>query len=351
MKFLFAICRIWNNFVNFVERIPIFTNTRNNLIINGIDEPIFKRTGLRQILRTFWRQMIQTRPIEHCWESSRSFHNASGPGFMKQRVQSATVCTVTKGKSVCKLGLDPRLGNTLHTWFNIKRGRGLADRLRRGHLPPINKFRFISFVSPGNDFPGQLSMKKRVSSGLLGRLLEDSWFRGIDNEEAMNSVTGQQTADPTNAAIASTRPSLFVVRYPGTWFLSLSLSSIYLSFFLSVFLSVVRSSWHLPLLSCSRRREGSCTREPRHRFVIHVHDVSQGDRELLNTFPAADRGQSSGIARPEDARLPPRIRQGFVRLHRSSFFFLFARFLHFFVHVCCMRFFGNSLGFWDRGKL
>ena len=280
--------------------------------------------------------MLQTRPIERCTESSRSFHNASGPGFMKQRVQSATVCTVTKGKSVQARARSSTRGTLLHTWFN-------TDRLQRTHPPIINFVSPLSF--PRNDFPGQLSMKKRVSSGLLGRLLEDSWFRGIDNEEAMNSVTGQQTADPTNAAIASPRPSLFVVRYPGTRFLSPSFS---LSLSLSLF---VRSSWHLPLLSCSRRREGSCTREPRHRFVIHVHDVSQGDRELLNTFPAADGGQSSGIARPEDVL---GFHQEFAKgsfASTASFFSLFSRAFSSFLRVCrcvCGFFGGEFVGFWLR---
>lgn len=39
------------------------------------------------------------------------------------------------------------------------------------------------------------------------------------------------------------------------------------------------------------------TREPRHRFVIHLHDAFQGDRELLNTF-------RRGTIEPPESRSP-----------------------------------------------
>lgn len=139
-------------------------------------------------------------------------------------------------------------------------------------------------------------MKKRVSSPVVApagfsKILD---FGASTTEEAMNSVTGQQTADPTNA------PSSF----------SSSSSSLFLGLSTKLLLSVLYGCFSSlagisPLATSSSRRRGGRrgggefvhTREPRHRFVIHLHDAFQGDRELLNTF-------RRGTIEPPESRSP-----------------------------------------------
>lgn len=63
------------------------------------------------------------------------------------------------------------------------------------------------------------------------------------------------------------------------------------------------------------------TREPRHRFVIHLHDAFQGDRELLNTF-------RRGTIEPPESRSPEDVplRGRRIGEERISLNDLFARF-------------------------
>lgn len=66
---------------------------------------IFDRTLLRYTLP---RNILMQKPSSNVFKPGltsfhgkfSNFHNARCPGLMKRRVQSATVCTVTKGKSV-----------------------------------------------------------------------------------------------------------------------------------------------------------------------------------------------------------------------------------------------------------
>lgn len=83
----------------------------------------------------------------------------------------------------------------------------------------------------------QLSMKKRVSSRGSRSTIEDSRFRGTDNEkEAMNSVIGQQTANPTIP------PLWLPLCLSLVLYLNLSLRA-FLFLFFSLFLSLPPSSF------------------------------------------------------------------------------------------------------------
>lgn len=156
------------------------------------------------------------------------------PRFMKPRVQSATVFTVTKGRA-CKLNTIPWTGTLFHD-------EGSPFPLRW-----IINFVQVLFFPPSTDFPDQLSMKKRVSSPVVApagfsKILD---FGASTTEEAMNSVTGQQTADPTNA------PSSF----------SSSSSSLFLGLSTKLLLSVLYGCFSSlagisPLATSSSRRRG-----------------------------------------------------------------------------------------------
>lgn len=179
---------------------------------------IFDRTLLRYTLS---RNVLTQKTLVKRLETWPDIVSRKILEFPQCAVSRAYEAASTKCNSVYRYERQERASSILNWERCSTYTNRLPNCLLTAPLLIINFVRLLRF--PGTDFPGQLSMKKRVSSGLLGRLLEDSWFRGIDNEEAMNSVTGQQTADPTNATIAF-RPSLFVVRYPGTRFPSLPFS-------------------------------------------------------------------------------------------------------------------------------
>lgn len=227
-------------------------------------------------------------------------------------------CVPLRKARACKL--DPQLGTLFHVYQQ-------ASKLPPNCPPSHNKFRPPSSF-PRNRFPWPAFDEKaslvRFARPASRRFLI-SGHRQRGGDELGHRATNCRPHQRDH------RLSSFSVRR--------SLPRHTVSF------SAVLSPWHLSSL-CPGRGEGPCTREPRHRFVIHLHDAFQGDRELLSTFPPRwTGGQSSGIASQRTFGIHQEFAKGSLL---APYFFFFVDFLNFYAYFCSSNAFWKSIGFSAR---